>query len=300
MPDLAGLRPKPSGSGERARLSSRQRTLEKLRRVSHRFSSIRRLTMGMTLVVLYAIPLGGVARVDLWRGEHMWLLEPAHWVVGLGAVIGGIGGLYVVTFLLNWGGGRLFCGFGCPVGQLSRFADEVETSQRGKKRPTKAWSQAILFAFALVGGMLAWWVDPRVLVDGEPLAVAATAGAWLVGTALALGHGHFWRWVFCKKWCPIGLYYSAIQLSHNFGVHFDETACNHCNLCAMACPVNLDPTNLVERIDGSGGLAFDGFPGRNHCLSCGDCVQACELVSKHPSRHAALELGFGSGKVVKR
>ena len=64
----------------------------------------------------------------------------------------------------------------------------------------------------------------------------------------------------------------------------------------MACPVDLDPTNLHKRIDGSGGLAFDGFAGRNHCLSCGDCVQACELVSAHPSRQVALELGFGSGK----
>ncbi|MCB1037896.1 MAG: 4Fe-4S binding protein, partial [Acidobacteria bacterium] len=107
--------------------SRRLKVFRALRKSKHRFDFWRAAGMTVTLGLLFAVPLSGLARVDLWRGGHALLFHAASFRHGLAGVIVGIGLFYVVTFLVNVVGGRLFCGWGCPVGQLSRFGEEVET-----------------------------------------------------------------------------------------------------------------------------------------------------------------------------
>ncbi|MEZ4272612.1 MAG: 4Fe-4S dicluster domain-containing protein [Myxococcota bacterium] len=266
-------------------LPDRLKLLRHVEPFGNRIISIRRFTILLTLVLLYAVPYTGLARTDLWGGRHAMLFRPVHWVMGVGAVGAGIFAFYILTFAVNWGFGRIFCGFGCPVGYAARFGDAVQIAKQTRENVAWVLTKASVFALLFSGAILTWWVDPRVLLHGGPGAVIATASAWFVLALAIVAHGHFWRWDFCKGWCPIGLYYTAVQLPHRFGVQYQNDAnhCDTCNLCVTSCPVGLDPRALGTRLYDRGPIALDGFPGTNHCLTCGDCVRACDF--NHHKKH---------------
>jgi len=278
------------------RRQTRLKLTETLARSQHRYDAFRAATQAFSIALLWAVPLTGLARVDLWNGRHRLLFGDADFKRGLAGVILGIAALYVVTFLSNVAGGRLFCGWGCPVGQISRFGEATER-RRGRSR-FFAHIQGALFSAAFVFGMLAWWVDLRVLWRGEFAWSAGTAAVGLAGTAAALAHARVWRWGFCRSACPIGLYYSFVSPASWFGVHFrnETSACVECNLCDRVCPVDLAPRDLMAAIPARAGLSIADAPGRNHCLECGDCVRACEwMIERRHGGEVPLLLGFYRG-----
>lgn len=284
------------------RLTPRLKTLRTLETKPHPFRRIRVVTQAFTLAVVFAIPLLGLVRFDLWDGRHRIFGHPTNSTYGLGGVILGIAAFYIVTFVINAFAGRVFCGFGCPVGQASRFGEAVEIAAKSGKGRLRAEVSAVLFALALGSAGFLWFASPRVFVEGTPRAIAVAAGGLLALAGVVYAHGRYSRWAFCKSYCPIGIYYSAVQTEHGFGIHFDDSACKGCDVCTLACPVGLTPRDLEIPINDLGGIGLDGFPSRNHCLSCGDCVRACEhVVHANGPGSAPLRLGFqakpsGDGK----
>jgi polyferredoxin len=267
-------------------LSKRLRLLRVLHAQPHRYRRIRWITQTITLTVLAAIPLLGLARLDLWDGRHLAARHPAGAILGVGAAFAGVLSFYVVTFALNAVLGRIFCGFGCPVAQANRLGEDAEIAAKTGGGRVAAELLANGFAIALASAIALWLVSPWVLVRGSARAVAVTIGAVLALAVAIRLHGRFFRWRFCEAYCPIGIYYSAVQTSHGFGVHFDGAAgtCKQCGACEVACPVGLDPRDLTKPKDDIGGLAIDGFPGHNHCLTCGECVRACEHQLRRAGR----------------
>jgi len=246
----------------------------------HRYTRLRIVTQAITLALLFAVPLLGLARFDLWRGNHWSLFHATDGLTGFVTVLLAIPAFYLPTFALNAFLGRVFCGFGCPVGQSSRLAEASLP---------KAFGYAAVFAAAI----LAWWVDLAVFVSGDARAISLATAAYLALVVAIVAHGRFWRWSFCRRWCPIGIYYSAVQTDHGFGIHFDHPdQCRDCGVCVDVCPVSLDPRVMDRPIRDLGGLALDGFPSENHCLRCGDCVRACELV-RHKDESLIVPLRLG-------
>ena len=267
-------------------------------RGKHRYDRWRTLGMAVSQGILLAVPLTGLARVDFWGGRHFLLFQPVDLKRGLAGVIVGIAAMYVVTFTVNVVAGRMFCGWGCPVGQISRFGEAVDTP--GLKRPARWWASAkgAGFSFLFVFAMLVWWVDPRVLWQGSPTALAGSWGVLLLGVAWSYAHGRYWRWKFCKTACPIGLYYSFVAPARWYGVYFRNQfdSCIECNACDNVCPVDLAPRDLMLPVPSPGGIAIAEAPGRNHCLECGDCVRACEwIIAVKGEEPVPLLLGFHSG-----
>src|SRR5690606_14735826 len=160
----------------------------------------------------WAVPMTGLAQVDLWGGRHYLLMSPAPLKHALAGVIIGIAAMYVVTFLSNVVAGRLFCGWGCPVGQWNRFSEQWHApgaagkagafAQRWRRAVRRGW--IIGYGLALVLSIMAWWVDLRVLWRGDMRAMGLTWGVLGLGMALAAIHGRWWRWGFCMQVCPIG------------------------------------------------------------------------------------------------
>lgn len=264
-------------------------------RTRHRYDAWRTLGMGFSLSVLLLIPLSGLARIDLWRGNHLWLFRPAGFKLALAAVLALFTGIYVVTFLSNTVAGRMFCGWGCPVGQLSRFGENVDTPGLSAGRRFRARVLGALFSFALVVSSVAWWTDLRVFWRGSATALAVAWSAALLLSLLAYLHGRWWRWAFCRTTCPIGLYYSFVAPARWYGVYFrnEHSTCIECNLCDNVCPVDLAPRSLPTPIPSRGGLSIADAPGRNHCLECGDCVRACEwIIARKGKEPVPLLLGF--------
>lgn len=63
-------------------LSPRLRLLRVLRSQPHRYSRLRWITQGLTLLVLCGVPLAGLARLDLWGGRHVMAGRAVGPVVG--------------------------------------------------------------------------------------------------------------------------------------------------------------------------------------------------------------------------
>lgn len=256
----------------------------------HRYRRYRGATMAMTFAILFGVPLLGLARVDLFGGAHRALGRDVDLRVGLVAVCAAIAAFYAATFVINLPAGRMFCGFGCPVGQLHRLADATDSFPRDPSRRRRAWAELGLFALALSLAVSLWWTAPGAFVGGWPAAAIAWSSVLAVA-AVAVGHARRFRWNFCRKLCPIGLYYSAVQSNAVVGLDFDRgRACTDCGACMTICPVHLDPRHLEAEIPTPGGLGFDGLPGANHCLHCGACVEICEHVTHAKPRAAALGL----------
>jgi len=276
----------------------RLKVLRGVRKTAHRYDRYRAASMAFTLLVLAAVPLCGLARVDFWRGDHLLLGSAVTFKHALGGVIIAITAMYVVTFLSNLVAGRMFCGWGCPVGQVSRFGESVQSL--GFTRADKVWAnfKGASFSAMFVLSVMAWWVDIRVLWAGTPSAAALAWGVLGVGIVGAYTHGRWWRWEFCKTACPIGLYYTVVSPAKHYGVFFRnaEGSCIECDACDNVCPVALAPRDLLRAVDARGGVSMHEAPGRNHCLECGDCVRACEWMTGFAgAAPVPLLLGFHQG-----
>lgn len=282
----------------RLKNAPRERVLAGIWKRGARYKRRRVVVITLSLAVLVAVPLAGLARVDLWGGNHVLLGDPATFVGALKGVVVAIASLWGTTFVVNTVVGRFFCGWGCPVGYVSRLGEEVDREKSRARRLLQHLTGAG-FVGAFVGAVMLWWVDPRVLVDGS-----WTARAVVVGTFAALSFGGFlhaflWRFLFCIRVCPIGLYYRYVTSKAPVGVQFVEIPdpCIQCGACEKVCPVNLDPKRLgdvvVAKSDESAGAA--GRYGDAECLRCGDCVEACRMIfSSKPDVKPPLR--FGSSK----
>lgn len=267
----------------------RRRLLRLILTRPHRYRRNRAITMGITLAILFAVPLTGLARLDLWGDAHWALMRPVTFANGLIAVLAAIVGFYVVTFIVNMPAGRMFCGFGCPIGQLSRFADAIDAFPADPSRRRRGWLELCGFAVALSLAVTLWWTSPSTFVAWP--AGAFAAAAVLAIAAVAVLHARFWRWGFCRGFCPIGLYYSVVETGAPYGIDFDPAgACIDCDACDAICPVALAPRTLEAEVPAPGGLAFEGMPGLNHCLHCGLCVEICEHVTQKRPGHPAMGL----------
>ena len=267
----------------------RRRLLRLILTRPHRYRRNRAVTMAVTMSILFGVPLIGLARLDLWGDAHLALLRPVEFAQGLAAVLAAIVAFYVVTFLVNMPAGRMFCGFGCPVGQLCRFSDAIDAFPADAARRRRGWLELWGFALALSLAVTLWWTAPATFLAWSAGALAAAIV--LTVAAAAVLHGRRWRWSFCRGFCPIGLYYSVVETGAPFGIDFDPGGtCIDCDACDTICPVELAPRALDAVVPAPGGLAFDGMPGLNHCLHCGLCVEVCEQVTHKRPGHPAMGL----------
>lgn len=288
----------------------RLRLLPKIEHRGHRYVWWRYFSQLITVLILFLVPLSKLARMDLYSGEHYLLFKAANWREGLSGVIVGIAALYVITFLINLACGRMFCGWGCPVGFLNRLND-VSQMKHTKDSPvwkiirdrSGPWGHSFLLTFSC----MLWWVKMDVFWAGF---ILPTLYAWIIlisSTVCIWILGKYARWRFCMTTCPIGLYYSFVAPSDNFGINFREatkdhkqSACLHCDACIKVCPVDLNPMDLEVAASPRGGISIPEAPGNNHCLKCGDCIQACEMMIDNTAKRRGitdvpLQFGFYEG-----
>ncbi|HYC77562.1 MAG TPA: 4Fe-4S dicluster domain-containing protein, partial [Planctomycetota bacterium] len=256
---------------------------------------LRMATMTASLVILAAPPALGWFRIDLWRWNHLLLGAPATLIEALKGFVVAMAILYGVTFLTNMIVGRFFCGWGCPIGYVSRLGEDVDRV-RGARRKLGRHLLGAGFVAAFLAALMTWWVDPRVLAEGSATAravVLATFGALAIGGFL---HAFRWRFGVCLHACPIGLYYRLVTSRPPVSIVFieDPSACVRCGACETVCPVLLDPKRLGEDVAVDAGE--DGPEARYgdaECVRCGDCVAACRLVfAKRAGETPPLRFGW--------
>lgn len=266
--------------------------------------SVRRVVViTLSLLLLLAVPALGIARVDLWGGRHVLLGAPVGIVQGLQGLVITLAVLYGVTFLSNVVVGRFFCGWGCPVGHVSRLGEDVDLERRSRRRKLVAHVLGAGFVATFVGAVMSWWVDPRVLPEGSWAARGVVLGVFAVLCAGGFLHAFVWRFGFCLHACPIGLYYRYVTSRTPVGIVFSEVPdpCTQCGACTKICPVDLDPRQLGVPTGRQAPHGHDGGPaeeryGDAECLRCGDCVEACRMVfSIRPAATPPLRFGRAGG-----
>src|SRR5690349_18194417 len=90
------------------------------------FLVLRVAVITLSNLILLAVPLLGLVRVDLWAGHHLLLGRPATAPEALRGFVIAMAALWGVTFATNIVVGRFFCGWGCPVGYTSRVGEAVD------------------------------------------------------------------------------------------------------------------------------------------------------------------------------
>lgn len=262
--------------------SDRVRMLSAVAYRGPKFLWTRNVVITASLLLILIVPLIGLCRVDLWRGNHFLLFEPVDSLTkALKGFVVAMGLLWGLTFITNMVVGRFFCGWGCPVGFVSRLGEDVTTK---KSRTQRLLHQAkgAGFVAVFVSAVMLWWVDPRVLIDGSFQAKAVVLGIFAVLWGGGYLHAFVWRFGFCVSVCPIGLYYRYVTSHAPVGIVFSEvpSPCIQCHSCEKICPVAIDPKRLGVEMPKQFTNASDEPEryGDAECIRCGDCIEACRVV----------------------
>ena len=173
--------------------------------------------------------------------------------------------------------GRVFCGWLCPFGTLSRWLDAVLRRLRWRRfiavparRPLRYGLLIGALAVGVLGGQLALY-----LLLPHVLAQQAVYAAWLLGggsAALGLLGGLlvagvvFGPTTWCAALCPTGAALGVLGRARVAAVRIDKVnRCgSRCGLCDVGCWLHLNPAS--------------GDPGPD-CDLCARCFSACPKVN---------------------
>jgi polyferredoxin len=266
----------------------------KKRGSAHRYT-IYRWIVGLAFTAGAALlPVLGIFRFDLWGGHHMVLGEEVDFITAAKAFGYPFLAVNIAIVIASRFVGRYLCGFVCPHGALSRFAEW--TRYFGKHAGHRVAGEVAVFVICmlLAAVTFTFWVDWRVFAEGSTLAMALSGG-FLVGVGVGwYGLLRFLGLGFCRGWCPSGVYFAVLGPDTVNGVEFaHEENCTHCKACEKVCPVDLNPTDMSggEHREGL-GFYGDGLSNFALCLRCGDCVNACEGMTARFSKETPLRMGW--------
>ncbi len=266
----------------------------KKRGKAHRYT-IYRWIVGLVFTTGAALlPLLGIFRFDLWGGHHMVLGKEVDFIEAAKAFGYPFLAVNILIVFASRFIGRYLCGFVCPHGALSRFAEWVRFF--GKHARHHIAGEVVVFVTCMLLSAVTFmfWVNWRVFTEGSPLA-GALAGAFLVGIGVGwYGLLRFWGLGFCRDWCPSGVYFAVLGPDTSNGIEFvHEDNCTNCKACEKVCPVDLNPVKMSggEHREGI-GFYSEGLSNFALCLRCGDCVIACEGMTARFTEDTPLRMGW--------
>jgi ferredoxin-type protein NapH len=185
-----------------------------------------------------------------------------------------LGGGIVLAFYSLFGG-RLYCGWVCPVNLVTDAAAWLRRrlGLKGGQVPprhTRYWLLGFTLAASALTGSLAWeWVNPvsmlhRGLIFGFGLAWGVVLGVFLYDLLVA---PRGW----CGHLCPVGAFYGLLGHTALIRVTADKRrACNDCMDCFAVCP---EPQVIRPALKAQ-GQAHPLILDRD-CTSCGRCIDVC-------------------------
>lgn len=184
-----------------------------------------------------------------------------------------IAGALIVLAIYLIAGGRVFCGWVCPmnmVTDLAAYARE-KTGLRADilrldRRARYAVAAVSLIASSITGTAAFEWVSPQAFLWRE-----AVWGVGLGSISVVLGVFAFDLAVLNRGWCghlcPLGAFWSVTGKAGLIKPIFINERCTRCGDCLKLCP---EPQVLNFKRAGQLGFIASG-----ECTSCGRCAAVC-------------------------
>lgn len=178
-------------------------------------------------------------------------------VVGTGVVLAAYGLL----------GGRVFCGWVCPVHLLTDLTDLLPGSRRGESPLRwKQWWLALALVLTIASGLPVFETISPIGIAGRGLGFGLAPELGLL-VLIVLAELWLARRLWCRSLCPLGGLYALLGRLSPLAVAYRPERCTHCGRCRQVCfvPEVLDP--LLE----SGCRRIQS----GECSRCGACVGIC-------------------------
>ena len=192
---------------------------------------------------------------------------------------------YVLAIIMLYGLilGRMICGWLCPFGLVQELFYKIKTPKVKKGKLTRILSYLkypiflyfvvfipIMFSIASRGGTVPGFckfICPAGIFGGA-LGLLPNGGASLgdlgplftwkfcLMIGFILGCIFIYR-LFCRFFCPLGLFYGFFNKFSFLGVKVEKSKCTSCGLCISKCKMDIKHVGDIE------------------CISCGECVDVC-------------------------
>jgi ferredoxin-type protein NapH len=191
-------------------------------------------------------------------------------VVAADALIGALIILLVYAVL----GGRIFCGWVCPMNMVTDLANKIRTVFRLEntwkswdiKREIRYWVIALSLVLSAILGVTAFeWISPigamhRGIIYGIGFGWAFVLMVFLFDL-IAVKNG------FCGHICPLGGFYSLTGRYGFLRIGYDRDKCTDCMKCIDICPEK----QVLHMVGEQSGPVRSG-----ECINCGRCVEVCD------------------------
>lgn len=186
-----------------------------------------------------------------------------------------IGAAIVLVFYLLVGG-RVFCGWVCPMNIVTDTAAWLRAKLRIKggvriPRKLRLWVLGGILVLTAVSGTLAWELLNPVSMLHRGL-IFGMGWGWLIILAVFLFDVFGSQRAWCGHLCPVGAFYGLLGKASPIHVSADKrSACNDCMDCFAVCP---EPQVITPALRGAakqvGPLINDV-----DCSKCGRCIDVC-------------------------
>ena len=251
---------------------------------AHKWWLLRRISQ---IAVMALFMLGPWAGIWLARGNFasseiggvVPLSDPyilLQGIAGGAAVTGSVAiGALIVTAIYLVVGGRVYCGWVCPVNVITDTAHWLRektglTRDRKLDRRTRMIMLGATFLASAATGTIAWeFVNPvsltqRGLISGIGLGWGIVLAVFLLDLFVS-------RRAWCGHICPVGAFYGLIGRASLVRVSAARRdACTDCGACYQVCP---EPHVIPPGLKGKGTpLILSG-----DCYNCGGCIDVCPV-----------------------
>jgi ferredoxin-type protein NapH len=186
-----------------------------------------------------------------------------------------IGALIVIAFYVLVGG-RVYCGWVCPVNLVTDAAAWLRRRLGIKSsvritRSARYWLLGVVFVLAAVSGVAAWeFINPVMMT--QRAIIFGVGFAWIIVLAVFLFDLFVAERGWCGHVCPQGAFYSLLAVAGVIRVTAAEREqCDDCTDCYIICP---EPHVIKPALKGADKGIGPVILSPN-CTNCGRCIDVC-------------------------